>query len=65
MPQKGKGIALLLGPPEGEGEEGMMGPSTEGLAVALKDLFESAKADDWEGAALAFADALKLADEED
>ena len=62
-PPKGKGIALLLGPPEGEGGEGM-GSSTEGLSVALKDLFEAAKAEDWEGAALAFQDAIKLAEED-
>ena len=41
-----------------------MGSSTEGLSVALKDLFEAAKAEDWEGAALAFQDALKLAEED-
>jgi hypothetical protein len=59
-----KGIALILGAPEG-GESDRPGhgsTSREGLRVALKDFFSAAQSDNWDEATAAFVDAMKLVD---
>ena len=59
-----KGIALLLGSPEG-GESGRPGHGPidrEGLRVALKDFWSAANSGNWEEATDAFVDAMTLVD---